>query len=242
MDTIRPYYEHAGITIYHGDAREIVPQLGSGVIVSDPPYNVGYHYAGYSDNLSREDYQELLSVCLRVPSVVIHYPEDLVALSWTLEEIPAKMVAWVYPSNTARQWRGIAWFGIDPDFSRASQEYKNPNDKRIAERIAQGERARLYDWWQVNQVKNVSGEKTDHPCQIPISLMERILMITPSDTIIDPFMGSGSTLVAAKRLGRRAIGIEIDLRYCEIAKERLAQDCLYALEEPEASQGSLLET
>ena len=223
---MKPYFKDDFCEIYHGDCREIKPQLGGGVVVSDPPYNVGYHYENYSDNLSVEDYQELIRAVCPLPCVLIHYAEALVALSWTLEEIPDKMVAWVYPSNTPRQWRGIAWWGVKPDFTLDGQPYKNPADKRIAERIANGESARLYDWWEIDQIKNVGKEKTDHPCQIPLAVMSRIIKITPSEIIIDPFMGSGTTLRAAKDLGRKAIGIELNERYCEISAKRLSQEVL----------------
>jgi site-specific DNA-methyltransferase (adenine-specific) len=88
--------------------------------------------------------------------------------------------------------------------------------------IAQGREARLYDWWMYEQVKNVSDEKTDHPCQIPRKLMRRILRVTPfNGPVIDPFCGSGTTLVAAQELGRQAIGIESSEEYCEVAANRL---------------------
>ena len=162
---------------------------------------MGYHYEGYSDHLPADDYAELLRATCRLPSVVIHYPEGLCALAWTLEELPKKMVAWVYPSNTARQWRGIAWWGCEPDFTKEGQDYRNPDDRRIRERIQNGERARLYDWWEIDQIKNVSAEKTDHPCQIPLKVMDRILKITDSEQVIDPFMGVRDDAAGGKGLG-----------------------------------------
>lgn len=223
---MKPYYEESGIQIWHGDCREILPTLPAALIVTDPPYNIGYHYAGYVDKLATNDYQQMLVEACLSPCVVIHYAEDLCALSWTLKQLPEKIVAWVYPSNTARQWRGIAWFGCKPDFTKEGQPYRNPDDARIAKRISNGETARLYDWWEVDQVKNVGIEKTAHPCQIPLAVKRRILRITDGDLIIDPFAGSGTTLRAAKDLGRKAIGIEIEEKYCEIAAKRLSQQVL----------------
>lgn len=220
-DALKPYFQDDLTTIYHGDCRSLVSSLPVGLTVTDPPYNVGYHYKTYADNLTVADYQSLLLATCPPPCVLVHYAEDLCALSWTLEDIPNRIVAWVYPSNTARQWRGIAWWGCGPDFSKDTQPYRNLNDKRIQERMANGKSARIYDWWEINQVKNVSAEKTEHPCQIPEAVMTRIIKITDGDLIIDPFMGSGTTLIAARRLSRKSIGIDIDESYCELAAKRI---------------------
>lgn len=220
----RPYYTEFGITIYHGDCREILPTLPPGLMVTDPPYNVGYHYDDYHDELAPADYDALLGDVLTMPLVVIHYPEALFPLARRFVRSPDEIVAWVYHANTPKQWRAVAWFGIAPDLSLDSQAYRNPDDKRIRELIAQGRAARLYDWWTIEQVKNVSDEKTEHPCQIPKALMLRILQITPFDgPVIDPFCGSGTTLLAAQELGRPAIGIDSSLEYCDLAANRLRQ-------------------
>jgi len=222
---MQPYYERDGITIYHGDCREVLPGLGSDRwVLTDPPYNIGYKYLSYGDKLSQGEYWQLLRESLGTRFVVVHYPESVCELSVQLGEAPAKVVAWVYNSPLLRQWRAVAWFGISPDFQLDSQPYKNPTDKRVAALIENGRMCRLYDWWHVQQVKNVSEEKTQHPCQIPIEVNRKIIRITQeSGTILDPFMGSGTTLVAAKLEGRKAVGIEIEERYCEIAANRLAQ-------------------
>jgi DNA modification methylase len=196
------------------------------IVVTDPPYNMGYHYNLYDDNLPEEEYFEMLESVLfsrTNPFVVIHYPESLYKLSFQVGVFPERVVSWVYNSNTPRQHRDIAFFGIKPDFTQVKQPYKNPTDKRIAERIANGiEGSKLYDWWEVNQVKNVSEEKYDHPCQIPLEVMKRIVGILPKDYIIvDPFMGTGTTGLACLELGYDFIGVEIDEKYFDIAKDRL---------------------
>lgn len=219
-----PYYEQDGIVIYHGDCREIVPMLERGLMVTDPPYNVGYHYDEHEDELPDVEYWDLLSDVVRMPLVFIHYPEALFPLARRLHRAPDEIVAWVYHANTPKQWRTVAWFGIAPDFSRDGQEYQNPDDKRVRKLIAAGKKARLYDWWHIEQVKNVSTEKTEHPCQIPVALMTRVLRVTPvNGVVIDPFCGSGTTLLAAKECGLTAVGIERSEQYCEIAANRLRQ-------------------
>jgi len=193
------------------------------VIVTDPPFNIGYHYNNYKDNLESEEYYEMLaSIFQYSPFVVIHYPEEIYKIAFQVGEFPEKVVSWVYNSNTAKQHRDIAFFGIKPDFKQYGQPYKNPTDKRIMQRIADGKTARLYDWWEINQVKNVSKEKTKHPCQMPLEVMKRIVGILPPDyTIVDPFMGSGTTGLACKLLNRNFIGIEMDAEYHAIAQQRI---------------------
>lgn len=80
----------------------------------------------------------------------------------------------------------------------------------------------MYDWFEVNQVKNVSKAKTKHPCQMPLEVMKNIVAMLPIDSIVfDPFMGSGTTALACIELGYDFIGCEIDPEYYEIAKERI---------------------
>lgn len=219
-------YSHEGVTVHHGDAREELAGV-RGLIVTDPPYNIGYGYDEHDDSMPLEEYHKLIADLINPPCVIIHYPEAMFEIAVQLGMFPTKTVAWVYNANTPRQWRMIAWFGITPDLSLGGQGYKNPTDKRVAKLIEAGKQARLYDWWEIQQVKNVSAEKTAHPCQIPIELMRRILTVTPFDgAVIDPFMGSGTTLRAAMDLGRVAIGSDISRAYCEIAVARMAQGAL----------------
>jgi DNA modification methylase len=193
------------------------------VIVTDPPFNVGYHYNNYKDNMNDDDYYEMLASVFQYSSfVVIHYPEEIYKIASQVGEFPDKVVSWVYNSNTPKQHRDIAFFGVKPDFTQYGQPYKNLKDKRIMQRIAEGKSARLYDWWEINQVKNVSKDKTKHPCQMPLEVMKRIVAILPNDyTVVDPFMGSGTTGLACKILNRNFIGIEMDEEYFEIAKQRI---------------------
>lgn len=195
-------------------------------IVTDPPFNVGYKYKTYKDNLPEDKYYQFLCDVLtrnNYPFVVIHYPEQLYKLSFYAGIFPEKVIAWVYNANTKKQHRDIAFFGIKPDLSKVKQPYKNLKDKRIQERMAKGYTGTdIYDWWFINQVKNVSKEKTAHPCQMPLEVMKNIIGILPDDyTILDPFMGSGTTGVACKELGRDFIGCEIDPEYYSIASKRL---------------------
>ena len=224
------------MTLYNEDCQNILPNILENIdrkkviFVSDPPFNIGYHYNTYKDNLNEEEYYEVLeSIFGEDKCVIIHYPEYLYKFSFQIGKFPEKVISWVYNSNTGKQHRDIAFFGIKPDMKKVKQPYKNPNDKRIKERIENGSGGgRLYDWWNVNQVKNISKEKTKHPCQMPLEVMKNIIGILPDDCIIiDPFMGSGTTGLAVLEMNkeqgvqREFIGIEVDEEYYEIAKNRL---------------------
>ena len=213
------------IKLINGNCLDILNnmKLDNVIFVSDPPFNIGYHYSKYKDNKKEDEYYEWLSDIFGTnKQVIIHYPEQLYKYAFQIGMFPEKVVSWIYNSNTAKQHRDIAFFGVKPDFRKVGQPYKNPTDKRIAKRIAEGKKARLYDWWNINQVKNVSKEKTEHPCQMPLKIMHNIIGILPEDyTIIDPFMGSGTTAIACKKLNRDFIGIELDENYFKIAENRI---------------------
>jgi len=208
--------------VINGDYR--IYNIPKGLVITDPPYNQGYKYNDYKDRLSEEEYIELLSE-IPTPCVIIHYPEETInILPKAIKGKCEQVVCWVYNSNTGKQSRLISWWGCKPDFRKVRQPYKNLNDKRIQKRISEGKTgAKLYDWWEINQVKNVSKEKTEHPCQIPEELIRRIILTTanPNDIIIDVFGGSGTTSKVAKDLGFSSISYEIDSEYCEIIEKRV---------------------
>jgi len=195
----------------------------NGITITDPPYNQNYHYDKYNDNLTLNDYIKLLSY-IKKPCVIIHYPEETINILPKIFGKCEQVVTWVYNSNTGKQSRLISWWGCKPDFKKVTQPYKNPNDKRVKLLLEKGKTgAKLYDWWEIQQVKNVSKEKTEHPCQIPEEIIKRIILTTASknDIIIDPFAGSGTTLKVANDLGYKWIGYEIDENYVEIIKKRI---------------------
>ena len=227
------------IELYNEDSTKIFKEIINNnkkeniIIVSDPPFNIKCKYSTYRDNLKDNDYFRMLDHFFGdYPSVVIHYPEQLYKLAFKIGKTPEKVISWVYNSMNPRQHRDIAFFDIKPDMNKVRQPYKNLNDKRIKERIKRGcKGAKLYDWWNVNQVKNISKEKTKHPCQMPLQIMKNIIGILPDDClIIDPFMGTGTTGVAViemnkeQNANRRFIGIELDSDYFEIAKDRINKE------------------
>lgn len=196
------------------------------VIVSDPPFNVGYHYGTYKDKMSEEEYYSMLKQVFTMydlPFVCIHYPEQLYKLAIYIYIYPEKVISWVYNSNTGKQHRDIAFFKIKPNLNQIKQPYKNPTDKRIKERIERGiDGGKLYDWWEINQIKNVSKKEINHPCVMPLEVMRNVIGILPKDILVyDPFCGSGTTGLACKEYGIDFIGTDIDENYCQLARDRL---------------------
>lgn len=192
-------------------------------VISDPPYNQKYHYSEYGDNEDIHDYMLLLNDAFGGrKSIVIHYPEAIINIvsKALYADLCEESISWIYNSNTAKQHRLVTWWNCKPDMRKIGQPYKNPTDKRIAKRIAEGKQARLYDWWEINQVKNVSKKDNPHPCPIPYELAKRIILLTTNegDTVVDPFAGSGTILRAAKDTGRNYIGFEIDKTYSDYMK------------------------
>jgi len=200
-------------------------------IVTDPPFNQKYHYNSYDDNKKEAGYIDwIISIVDRgIPFVIIHYPEMLHKFSIKLGYAPTKVVSWVYNSNTGKQHRDVAFYNVKPNFSQVQQQYKDIHDKRNWERMAKGIGAKIYDWWNIDQVKNKTKEKLGitHPCVMPGNIMSNIIGILPHNitTIIDPFTGSGSTGIAAIEWGKEFIGYELDLKYYELSRKRISNAC-----------------
>lgn len=214
--------------IIHGDVRDYLDQIPEDAfIISDPPYNQKYHYSLYDDDLPTHEYTDLLlGVFKDRRSVVILYPEETINLlgGGRMGKVD-QVVSWVYPSNTEKQSRLITWWNCKPDVRKVGQPYKNPNDKRIKKRIAEGKMARLYDWWEINQVKKDTKIRTGNPhsCPIPDELARRIILTTTEegDLVVDPFCGSGTICRVAKENNRRYLGFDIDETYVEYSNNAI---------------------
>lgn len=222
---MKPYYEHAGVTIFHGDCREILPSIRFSVSVTDPPYGLDFPYLSYSD--TRDSLSDLIGSVMPIllsraervyvlcgPTQIAMYPEA----SWV------SCVTWDTTGSFGRygynQWTPVLCYGRDMD------GFGNVNG------ITKSDTLRITGGGGVGFQR--TSEESRHTCPKPITLMRKVIQrFTPEDSLIaDPFMGSGSTLVAARDLGRRAIGIEIEERYCEIAAKRLSQEVLFPARAP----------
>lgn len=225
---MKPYYQDDACVIYHGDCREILPHIEADVLVTDPPYSSGgFQEAGKSsgsigtrdgqtiqfDNLSTRGYERLMRETLRHANQA---DEIYVFTDWRM---------WIntFDAIEAAGWRVRNMLVWDKGQMGMGMPWRNQHEliafgKRSPGKIIDGKRG------NVLRVKR-SGNK-HHPTEKPLDLLQQLIGNTEGDTILDPFMGSGTTLRAAKDLGRKAIGIEIEERYCEIAAKRLAQEVL----------------
>jgi len=206
--------------IYNKDFREIIKDLDkeNTLIITDPPYNVGWKYDTYKDKISEKEYSELFMNFQGYKFVIIHYIEDIIKYVVPHLGVPTKVIQWVYNSNMKRHHRSIAFFNCKPDFSKVKQKPKNPEDIRVNSEV------NIYDWWNINLVKNVSSEKEDYSNQIPEKVIGNIIKTTSNDDMIfDPFMGTGTTLAVASKLGFEYIGCDISEKAYKITKNRLSK-------------------
>ena len=243
---LRAYYEDEFSTIFLGDCRKVLPDL-SGTIdaVFDPPYGVGVQYgAGYDD--SRKDYWEwfrgtLERIRLRCRVVVFTHRvpalRELHGWDWVGPWCkPGAFGSRIGNSCVLPHWEPVFMYGIHGlgTKSHYRSDVFNYNPKRAGSRNRHIGREK----WQKENA-------APHPCPKPLALFDDLIRAFSQDdaVILDPFMGSGTTLVAAKQLGRKSIGIEISEAFCEVAANRLRQQTLWptpAASDSGAEQGSLL--
>lgn len=198
-----PYYDRDGITIYHGDCLEIAPTLaGIDAVVTDPPYGVGFRGEGWDsaipDWLPMARRLAPLVVFTTAPTTMWDYPRP----DWVL--------CAARPGSTSRStWGGFNHWTPVVVYGRGGW---SPD---------------LHS--QADCIRVVENEGIDHPCPKSVSLMRWIIKgsVGVGGLILDPFMGSGTTLVAAREMGMRAVGIEMEERYCKVAVQRLRQRVLW---------------
>ena len=220
---MKPYYEASGITIYHGDCREVVASFPAcfcvDAVVVDPPYGIGWSRGPWKDDPAA--YPELM--CWLVSEANRLAPNGFVFIFQAMpncprwhEWFPAEFRIFAACKNFAQVRPTGLWHSWDPVVFWRNGPNSGPNSEVVNRDF------------HVGNVAGVFGDKCGHPCPRPLDTMKHLVAVAaPSGgVVLDPFMGSGTTLVAAKNLGRKAIGIEIEERYCEIAAKRLAQEVM----------------
>ena len=212
---MKPYYEHAGITIYHGDCRQVLPQLGRfDLLLTDPPY--GINVANMHEDSGRRpgkslahkgfyDFQEW-DAC--APD------DDLLRMA-------------IGAATNSILWGGN-YFNLGPSRCFLVWDKDNGSNQFADAELAwtnldKPVRLKRHMW---NGMLRRNGEiRHGHPTQKPLDLMKWCISLAPdAQTVLDPFLGSGTTLVAAKAAKREATGIEREEKYCEIAAKRLSQE------------------
>lgn len=206
---MKPYYEDtkAGIVIYHGDCREVLPTLGAvDVLVTDPPYGISYQHGTRKGGVALGT-DGLSVIGDDAPFDPVPYLGFDKVILWGANHYADRLPA-------SRGW--LTWdkrLGIPPN-DQSDCEHAWTNFLTVA---------RLYSrYWNGGGI----GEERWHPTQKPLALMRWCVELAKGETILDPFMGSGTTLRAAKDLGRKAIGIELEEKWCEVAAKRLSQEVL----------------
>jgi len=218
---MKPYYEDDLITIYHADYRTILPNLENvDVIVTDPPYGVGYKKTG-------ETYM--------VGDTINIFPYFMPMARQCLKDTGA---AYVFSSTTKlvdvlpifqtyfKLHSLLIWDKIVGRIPRQLSHYKLRYEPILYGSLGLHRLNAYQD--DVIQCQIDRGHKRVHPTQKPVAVIEYLIAnsVDKESIVLDPFVGSGTTLVAAKNLGVRAIGIDIEEKYCEIAARRLTQEML----------------
>ena len=223
-----PYYEHNGITIYHGDCREILPTLAPvDLVLTDPPYGIRYVTArrSRSDKLrtaiagdeSLDDFAEawplmfdllsddrhwyVFASPLKIPEVSAIVGRSKHILAWDKGD---RGTVGDLECGFGEAWEAV-FYGM-----KGRRPINGPRPRTVLR----------FPWSATLDPV--------HPTVKPVSLLKRLVLMSSqvAEVVLDPFMGSGPTLRAAKDLGRRAIGIEMVEAYCEIAAKRLSQEVL----------------
>ena len=200
---VTPYYSDDLVTIYHGDCREWMP--AADVIVTDPPYGMAYD-SGWSGATVANDHDTTTR-----DAVLDSWPGPaLVFGRWSAPRPAATRHVLIWDKG---DWPGMGdlalpWGPSTEEVYVIGTGFVGPRRGSV-----------------IRDPHRPVGTTALHPSQKPVALLARLIEAT-TGTILDPFMGSGSTLVAAKSLGRRSIGIEIEERYCAIAAQRCSQEVL----------------
>ncbi len=235
---LKPYYQDEWVTIYHGDCRDILPTLEKvDLVLTSPPYNLGnavkgsfyggkgkggrIEYLSHDDDMPTKEYKEwqhqIISLCFYLlnDSGAIFYNHKPRIVNGIYDDRKDLLPL---PIRQEIIWDRCGMVNFSGSFFACSTE-------------------RLYiiakDGWKPNKEYLGWGEvwrippevNTNHPAPFPKKLAERVIVSSSQggQIVLDPFLGSGTTMVAAKKLNRKCIGIEIEEKYCEIAAKRCSQ-------------------
>ena len=214
---MKPYYRDDSVTLYHGDCLEITAWLEADVLVTDPPYGMSFVSARTTQKrpIANDADSDVRDAALASwgarPAAVFG--------TWRVERPKSVTQVLVWDKSD----------GVGPGMGNLSAAFGTSHEEVYlcgdwAKRGARQGSVIRTSCAMGNPYGLVA--RTGHPTPKPVGLMEIIVAAAPDGVIADPFAGSGSTLVAARNQGRKAIGVELEERYCEIIAKRLDQMCL----------------
>jgi len=238
--------------ILNGDATELfkeIPDNSIDITFADPPFNLKKKYNGYKDSLEFEEYlewcelwiKEMVRVTKPTGSIFIHnIPKWLTYYSSILNKYATfrHWISWDAPSSPMGKSLQPSHYGIlyyvkdikQTKFYELRYPHKRCRKCGYLLKDYGGKKQGLHPfgpllsdvWTDIHRIKH-NKYRGEHPCQLPIHLLERIILMSTdnSDIVLDPFMGTGTTAIASKRLGRNYIGFELDNKYVSIANDKL---------------------
>jgi site-specific DNA-methyltransferase (adenine-specific) len=211
---VRPYYEADGITIYHGDCRTLFDVLDAAVMLTDPPYGRSYRSNQRRTAALARSIANDADTSVRDVVLAWWAPRPaLVFGSWRAsrpEDARTRLI-WDNKGALGMGDLSLPWKPADQEIYVLGTGFHGPRTSNVLRFVP---------------VQSTARNGRTHPHEKPVALLSALLRKCPAGSVLDPFMGSGTTLVAAKNLGRRAIGIELEEKYCEIAAKRLSQQVL----------------
>ena len=247
-----PYYQDEAVAIYHGDCREIVPTLGRfDLLLTDPPYSSGARTDSNrqcrgsmlrgieDDDWFSHDAMTTWGFKWFMGSVLMQLRERLNDGSHVYWFTDWRMTPTVYGMLEAYGFRVnhcLVW--AKTHFGMGSY-WRNQHENIVFASCGQPTPMQDKGRGSVLTSKNVAPSERDHPTEKPVDLIMQIISATSGKIILDPFAGSGTTGRAAKDLGRKAVLIEREERYCEIAARRMSQSVLSFTPPPPTKVGTI---
>lgn len=221
MGGLTPYYHDDHVTIYHGDCLEMLDGIEADVLITDPPYGRAWKRGDTNSRRGKSsDRHDGIANDLDTSA------RDAV-LRWWADRPAAVFGDLTLPPPAGVKLTLVYDKGHHAGFTGAVAGYRrNAEAIYLLGRLTSGLGGRSSVISTNTGHIGFLSKATGHPHTKPLDVMRLLIESMPDGVILDPFMGSGSTLRAAKDLGRRAIGIELDERYCEIAAKRCAQEVL----------------
>lgn len=217
---LQPYYADDLVTLYHGDCREITDWLSADVLVTDPPYGIGWRRGTNNARSSRAHAGIANDHDTSARDAALNLWGDRPGLVFGSFYAPAPphrhLLVYRKPPDAGVVGSTTGWRrDIEPVYLTGPWPQRTARWSSVLETVTRN----------AGSPSSPAG-RYGHPHAKPLDVMETLIDACPPGDIADPFAGSGSTLVAARNLGRRAIGVELDERYCETIATRLAQSAL----------------